>query len=70
LLSAVTCERSHRTPKGALSTVTGTLSKITQLALSFSTLTLQVLFATLLLEVFAADEVAYGFLSTTDGLIP
>lgn len=70
LLSAVTCQGGHRTTDGTLSTITDTLSEIGQLTLSFLSLTLEVLIATLLLEALAADEVTDSLLSTANGLIP
>jgi hypothetical protein len=70
LLSAVAGQGSHSTANSTLSTITDTLSEIAQLAFGFLSLTLEVLFTALLLEIFAADNVAEGFLCAANGLIP
>ncbi len=55
LLRFVAGERGECTTDGPLGTIANALSEVAQLALGFLSLTLEVLFTTLLFEILAAD---------------
>lgn len=70
LAHAVTSDACDASPQCSLDSIADALPKVAQLALGLLTLTLEVLLATLLLEVLVAEEVADGLFGAACSLVP